>query len=232
MPLGAAELSPQLRLLGWAAGRWGMGCRSAKPSTRWYDTQANCPCVGHHQKHESMTKVFVCYHAVTALTECFCQNAFASREAMAAGSRACHFESNSVGRPIPPSRQWGSARPLNCPDNPGQPLSGAMGRRQLTDALPPPLCLRATLRLKDRSLSCATNALLNTCKGHRFAQAALKSCGSLEQPRDLGTCPTFMSLTAELVACRTSRQRTSRQRTSRQHEPDHPHDAGRNGGHH
>jgi len=25
MPLGAAELSPQLRLLGWAAGRWGDG---------------------------------------------------------------------------------------------------------------------------------------------------------------------------------------------------------------
>jgi hypothetical protein len=25
MPLAAAELSPQLRLLGWAAGRWGDG---------------------------------------------------------------------------------------------------------------------------------------------------------------------------------------------------------------
>jgi hypothetical protein len=121
------------------------------------------------------------------------------------------------------------------PTTPGQPPSRAMGRRQLTDALAlPPLFLRATSWLKDRFLPCATNTLLNPCQSRRrFAQAALKSCGSLEQRHDLGTCPTFMSLTAELVACRTSRQqRTSRQRTSRQHEPDHPHNAGRNGDHH
>ena len=36
---------------------------------------ANRPCVGHHQKYESHTPLFVCYHAVTALTERFCQNA-------------------------------------------------------------------------------------------------------------------------------------------------------------
>ena len=32
-------------------------------------------CVGHHQKYESDAALFVCYHAVTALTERFCQNA-------------------------------------------------------------------------------------------------------------------------------------------------------------
>ena len=48
------------------------------------------------KKYESMTKLFVCYHAVTALTERFCQNAFAPREAMAAKSRACQLRSNSA----------------------------------------------------------------------------------------------------------------------------------------
>ena len=38
-----------------------------------------------------MTKLFVCYHAVTALTERFYQSAFASEE-MAAGSRASHLQ--------------------------------------------------------------------------------------------------------------------------------------------
>ena len=33
--------------------------------------------------YESTTKLFLCYQVVTALTERFCQNAFAPREAMA-----------------------------------------------------------------------------------------------------------------------------------------------------
>jgi hypothetical protein len=33
------------------------------------------PGVDHHQKYESDAALFVCYHAVTALTERFCQNA-------------------------------------------------------------------------------------------------------------------------------------------------------------
>jgi len=82
---------------------------------------------------------------------------------------------------------------------------------------------RTTLRLKDRSLPCATNTLLNLCQGRRFAQTALELGGSLEHRRDLETYPTFMSLTAGLVACRTSSQRRSRQ-----HGRDHPHNAGRN----
>jgi hypothetical protein len=45
----------------------------------------------------------------------------------------------------------------------------------------------------------------------RSAQAALKLCGSLEQRRGLGTCPTFIPLNAEPVACRTSRPRKSTQ---------------------
>jgi hypothetical protein len=91
-----------------------------------------------------------------------------------------------------------------------------------TDALAlPPVCFRATLRFKDRFLPCPTNTLVNTRQRRRFAQAALKLCGSLEQRRDLGTCPTFIPLNAELVACCTSRQRTSRQRTSRQRERDY-----------
>ena len=60
------------------------------------------------------TKLFVCYHAVTALMERFCQNAFAPREAMAAGSRACHLRVQLGRRPIARSRPWGSTRPLNC----------------------------------------------------------------------------------------------------------------------
>jgi acyl carrier protein len=32
---------------------------------------------GHHQKYELMTKLFLCYQAVTALMKRFCQNAFA-----------------------------------------------------------------------------------------------------------------------------------------------------------
>ena len=58
---------------------------------------------------------------------------------------------------------------------------------------------------------CVTNPLINTRQSHRFAQPALKSCGSLGY-RDLATYPTFISLNAELVECRTSRQRILRQR--------------------
>jgi hypothetical protein len=48
--------------------------------------------------------------------------------------------------------------------------------------------------------SCAANALMDTRQVPRFAQAAVKSCGSLES---LPPVP----LNAELVACRTSRKR-------------------------
>jgi hypothetical protein len=62
--------------------------------------------------------------------------------------------------------------------------------------------LRTTLRFKDRFLPCATNTLVNTRQGRRFAQAALKLCGSLEQRCDLGTCnpPTlFREVAAECI---------------------------------
>jgi hypothetical protein len=61
---------------------------------------------------------------------------------------------------------------------------------------------------RDRFLPCATNTLVKIHQGRRFAQAALKLCGSLEQRRDLENCPTFMSSNAELVACCTSMRRT------------------------
>jgi hypothetical protein len=176
-----------------------------------------------------MTKLFVCYDAVTALMERFCQNAFAPREAMAAGSRTCHLRVQPGRRPIAPSRPWGSARPLNCL----RQLPGSLHRGQWDDGSLRMhwRCRRSAFAphcgLRTAFLPCATNTLLNSCQGRRFAQAALKLCGSLEQRRDLGTCPTFTSLNAELVACHTSSQRTSRQ-----HERDHPHTAGRNGDHH
>ena len=69
-----------------------------------------------------------------------------------------------------------------------------------TDALAlPPVCFRATLRFKDRFLPCPTNTLVNTRQRRRFAQAALKLCGSLEQRRDLGNLPDFY--TFECRAC-------------------------------
>ena len=72
----------------------------------------------------------------------------------------------------------------------------------------PAVCLRDHMRFKDRYLPCATNALVKIRQGRRFARAAPRLCGSLEQRRDLGTCPTFISLNAALVACRTSTRRT------------------------
>ena len=60
------------------------------------------------------------------------------------------------------------------------------------------------IAVQEPVLPCVTNPLVNARPGRRIAQAALNLCGSLEQPRDLGTCPTFISLNAELVACRTS----------------------------
>src|SRR5215469_787980 len=80
--------------------------------------------------------------------------------------------------------------------------------------------LRTTLRFKDRFLPCATNTLVNTRQGRRFAQAALKLCGSLEQRRDLGACPTFISLNVELVACRTSTKRTKQHERQCGRSPD------------
>jgi len=202
MPLGAAELSPQLRA-SWLGGRalGGWGCRSAKPSTIVCHPTANRPCVGHHQKCESDATLFVCYDAVTALRERFCQNAFARR---GDGSRsgACHLG----------VQLGGSARLLHCPRqlpaslDRGQSDGGSLRMHWRCRVS----AFRATLRLKDRSLPCATNTLLNLCQGRRFAQAALELCGSLEQRRDLGNCPTSMSLTAGRVAYRTSSQRRSR----------------------
>ena len=57
---------------------------------------------------------------------------------------------------------------------------------------------------------CATNNQIKTRQGCRVAQAALGSCGSFEQRRDLRGYPTFISLNAEVVVCRTSRQREAR----------------------
>jgi hypothetical protein len=68
--------------------------------------------------------------------------------------------------------------------------------------------LRITSLFKDRCLSCAMNTLLNIGQRRRFAQAALKLWGSLEQRRDLGTYPTFISSNAEIAACRTSTKDT------------------------
>src|SRR6516162_2874342 len=143
MPLGAAELSPQLRA-SWLGGRalGGWGCRSAKPSTIVCHPTANRPCVGHHQKCESDATLFVCYDAVTALRERFCQNAFARR---GDGSRsgACHLG----------VQLGGSARLLHCPRqlpaslDRGQWDGGSLRMHWRCRVS----AFRATLRLKDRS---------------------------------------------------------------------------------
>src|SRR5215472_19288597 len=81
-------------------------------------------------------------------------------------------------------------------------------RRYRIDALPLPLvCFAPHCGSRTGFLSCVTNTLLNTRPGRCIAQAALNLCRSLEQRRDLGTCPTFISLSAELVGCRTSTRR-------------------------
>ena len=82
--------------------------------------------------------------------------------------------------------------------------------RYRIDALPLPLplvCFAPHCGSRTEFLPCVTDPLVNTRPGRRIAQAALKSCRSLEQRRDLGTCPTFISLSAELVGCRTSTRR-------------------------
>ena len=85
--------------------------------------------------------------------------------------------------------------------------------RYRIDALPLPLvCFAPHCGSRTEFLPCVTDPLVNTRPGRRIAQAALKSCGSFEQRRDLGTCPTFIPLNVELVACRTST------RPTKQHE--------------
>src|SRR5215470_2828641 len=71
------------------------------------------------------------------------------------------------------------------------------------------------MRFKDRFLPCVTNPLVNTRPGRPFAQAARSLCDSLEQRRDLGTCLSFISLNAELVASRTSAPLGSRSHEKR-----------------
>src|SRR6516162_8623889 len=71
------------------------------------------------------------------------------------------------------------------------------------------------MRFKDRFLPCATNTLVNTRQGRPLAQAARSLCDSLEQRRDLGTCPSFISLNVELVASRTSTPLGSRSHENR-----------------
>src|SRR5215831_13078419 len=54
--------------------------------------------------------------------------------------------------------------------------------RYRIDALAlPPICLRATLRFKDRFLPCVTNTLVSTRQSRAIVQAVLKLCRSLEQ---------------------------------------------------
>jgi hypothetical protein len=120
MPLGAAELSPQLRA-SWLGGRalGDGGAAQLNPAPQYATDGQSSMCFGHHQKYESDATLFACYDAVTPLRERFCQNAFARR---GDGSRSatCHLG----------VQLGGSARPLHCP-TPGQPRSRAMGRRQL-----------------------------------------------------------------------------------------------------
>src|SRR5262249_10315367 len=92
-------------------------------------------------------------------------------------------------------------------------VSSSLPHRCATAPLPLPLvCFAPHCGSRTGFLSCVTNTLLNTRPGRCIAQAALNLCRSLEQRRDLGTCPTFISLSAELVGCRTSTRR------AKQHE--------------
>src|SRR6516162_9439836 len=103
-------------------------------------------------------------------------------------------------RPVPPALRPPDNSSIGCADG-----GSATGALEL-----PPLCLRDTCG-QGPLLPCGTITLVNTRQGRRFAQAARKLCGSLEQRRGLGTCPTFIPLNAELVACRTLMPRKSRQ---------------------
>jgi hypothetical protein len=144
---------------------------------------ANRPGVGHHQKYESDTKLLVCLLVRSyRIDRAFCQ------------------------------MRWIRQVPLALSPNPTTQHRGH-GRGAATDALAHRrLSAFAPHRgLKDRFLPCTTNTLVKPRHGPRFAQAALKLCGTLEQHRDLGTCPMFMSLNAELVACCTLRPWKSRQ---------------------
>jgi hypothetical protein len=48
-----------------------------------------------------MIRLFVCYHAVTALTERFCQNALAPREAMAEAWMNCGLSAGLIACRLP-----------------------------------------------------------------------------------------------------------------------------------
>jgi hypothetical protein len=95
-----------------------------------------------------------------------------------------------------------SPRALRPPDNPG---TGARTAAALKTRW---RCRR--FALGTAVLLWATNTLLNTCQGRRFARPALKLWSWREQHRDLGTCPTFLPLNAEPVACRTSKMESLR----------------------
>jgi hypothetical protein len=86
-----------------------------------------------------------------------------------------------------------------------QPSIGCTNGGRATDAL-----AQSAAALETGFLPWATYTLLNTHHGRRLAQAALKLCGSLEQRRDLRTCPTFLPLNAEFVVCRTSKMESLR----------------------
>jgi hypothetical protein len=81
------------------------------------------PCVCQHQKYKFDAKSSVCYIAVTALAERFCQNALGPARPPPA---LCAPDNSSIG----------------CADG-----GSATGALEL-----PPLCLRATLRLRTASV--------------------------------------------------------------------------------
>jgi acyl carrier protein len=54
---------------------------------------------GRHQKYESMNKLFLCYQAVTALMERFCQNAFAVPRVARAARMNCGLSVDLIWLP-------------------------------------------------------------------------------------------------------------------------------------
>jgi hypothetical protein len=170
---------------------------------QYFEFPPLCPSCG--QPNATTIKLLVCYRAVTALMVHFCKNAFAPREAMAAGSpRLGTCGANSVADQLRPL-DHGVRRP---PTTPGQfhRGHGTAAAYRCTE----PLRRGVTCGLRIVFLLCATTLLLNTCQGRRRAHAALKPWGLLEQRRDLGTCPTFIPLNAEFVACRTLKMESLR----------------------